>query len=91
MNHNHSSTDDIIHKLNNIAEYLYSNAVLYDFTIFRNGIISVTYKLDEYYITVRKDANCKAYSVKVQLKKYSTLDGYINKDLIASSNGELPF
>lgn len=91
MNPNINETEAIIQTLNDIAAFLYGNAKMTDFNLFRNGTTSATYKLNEYYINVKKDANCKAYSVTIHLNKFSTLTGKKDDNIIATSTGDVPF
>lgn len=91
MNLNISETEAMINALNDLALYLNYNAPMTNFNVFGNGTTSATYKLNNHYVTVKRDANCKAYSVTFHLKRFSTLDGKINKNVIASSIGDVPF
>lgn len=91
MNLNISETEAIINVINDLALYLTYNAPVTDLNVLRNGTTSVTYRLNNHCITVKRDVNCKAYSITFQLKEFSTLNGKINENVIATSTGDVPF
>lgn len=91
MNLNISATEAIIDVINDLALYLSYNASMTKLNVLKNGTTSITYKLNNYYINVKRDANSKAYSVTVQLKKFSTLNGKPDNNIIATSTGDVPF
>ena len=91
MNLTISETETMINVINDLAFYLYHNAPMTDFKMFSDGTTSTVYRLNNHYITVKRDANDKSYSISFQLKEFSTLDGNIHEGIIATSTGDIPF
>lgn len=91
MNLSISETDAMIKVINDLALYLYDNATMTKCKIFSDGTSSIVYRLDNHYITVKRDANDKAYSITFKLKEFSTLEGKIHEGIIATSTGDIPF
>lgn len=91
MNLTISETEAMINVINDLAFYLYHNAPITDFNVFSDGTTSTVYKLNNHYITVKRDANDKTYSIAFQLKEFSTLDGNIHDGIIATCTGDIPF
>ena len=91
MNLNSNETEAIINTINDMAIFLNYNASMINFNVLSNSTTSTTYKINNYYINVKRDANCMAYSITVHLKEFSTLNGKTDDNIIATSTGEVPF
>ena len=85
-------SEAVIRYIAEIACFLGENCEIQDFRV-RGNRTTTTYKVDDRYITVRRDANTHAYSVDVRLKENGTLTGRTKEGVIASSDpdGCVPF
>ena len=88
---NISKPEDMIDAINYFAYYLSGYASMIKHIMLSDGTTSIVYKMDNRYITVKRDVNDKAYSITFMLDELKTLDGYIIEGLIATNMGDIPF
>lgn len=91
-NLNMTMSEAIIEYIAETARFLSENCEVDDFMVCGSKT-ATTYKVDDRYITIRRDANTHAYSINVRLKSNGTLTGRTKEGVIASSDpdGCVPF
>ncbi len=84
----------ITEELELLASFTRKNGKSVSFSVKNNAKTVTVYKVDNYFITVKRDANQQTYDVHIRLKANGTLTGEVdNEGIIASpySNGAVPF
>ncbi len=88
-----SESKAIIEALAEIARFIHENHSLQELKWCSNGTSTATYKISNHLIVVKRDANNSTFSIKVKLKKHSTITGnVIDKNIIATPfDHKIPF
>ncbi len=84
-NLNKTKIDAVLETINDISVFLSETCKFHDLKVYPDRTTDTTYFTDNYYITIKRDANNYPYSVEVHLKEQSTVAGILfEKDVIAS-------
>ncbi len=88
-----SESEAIIEALGDIARFIHENNSIYELKWCSNGTSTSTYKIDNHIIVIKRDANNSTFSIKVKLKKHSTINGKaVDKNIIATPfDHKIPF
>ncbi len=84
----------VMEDLEMLAGFVKKHGKSVDFAVKDNAKTVSVYKVDSYFITIKRDANTETYSVSIRLKAKGTLTGTVDTEgVIASpySNGAVPF
>ncbi|MDE7138239.1 MAG: hypothetical protein K2O29_07275 [Ruminococcus sp.] len=88
-----SESEAIIEALADITRFIHENHSLHELKWCSNGTSTATYKINNYLIVVKRDANNSTFSIKVKLKKHSTITGkVIDRNILATPfDHKIPF
>lgn len=88
-----SKSEAIIEALADIARFIHENHRLHELKWCSNGTSTATYKINNHLIVVKRDANNSTFSIKVKLKKHSTITGKVtDSNIIATPfDHKIPF
>ncbi len=88
-----SESEAIIEALADIARFIHENHRLHEIKWCSNGTSTATYKVDNHLIVVKRDAENSTFSIKIKLKKHSTITGKsVDRDVIATPfDHKIPF
>ncbi len=82
---NKTKIDAILETISDICIFLNETCKLHDLKVYPDRTTDITYFTENYYITIKTDANNYPYSVKVHLTKQATVSGVqAEKEVIAS-------
>lgn len=84
----------VIEELELLASFIKKNGKSVDFSVKDNAKTVTVYRLDNYFITVKRDANTETYAINIRLKASGTLTGKADTDGVIASpyaNGAVPF
>lgn len=84
----------IIDELETLAEFIKKSGKSIGISVKENAKTVMTYKVENYVITVKRDANLQTYAINIRLKAKGTLTGKVDTDGVIASpyaNGAVPF